>query len=78
LDDVAERTGGVAIISRGSYVPPGKKLEPGDRKLYLLIEGSNDMQVRQAKLELQRLLDEETSRLGAAVQSGYGGRYSVV
>eukprot|EP01041_Mallomonas_annulata_P000242 gene242-447_t len=77
LDEVTERTG-VAIISRGSFVPPGKKLEPGERKLFLLIEGSSDMQVKQARLELQRLLDEETLRLGANVTGGQYGRYSIL
>ena len=76
---MTERTG-VAIISRGTYIPPGKKPEVGERKLYLLIEGQNDMQVRQAKLELQRMLDEETIRLGSAGGGGHSnfGRYSVI
>jgi len=86
IDDLTERTG-VAIISRGAYVPPGKKMEPGERKLHLLIEGSSEMSVRQAKLELQRALDEETMKIGASVTSGIGlgalaggssGRYSVL
>ena len=41
MDDVCEQTG-VAIIARGSYQPPNKKLEEGERRLYLLIEGDND------------------------------------
>ena len=32
IDDITERTG-VAIISRGVYIEPGKKMLPGDRKL---------------------------------------------
>ena len=40
MDDVCEQTG-VAIIARGSYQPPNKKLEEGERRLYLLIEGDN-------------------------------------
>mmetsp|Transcript_7732 Transcript_7732/g.11479 ORF Transcript_7732/g.11479 Transcript_7732/m.11479 type:complete len:1173 (+) Transcript_7732:111-3629(+) len=76
LDDVTERTG-VAIISRGSYVPPGKKLEIGERKLFLLIEGPTEMQVKQARLDMQRMLEEETIRLGASGQTSFG-RYSVL
>ena len=40
MDDVCEQTG-VAIIARGSYQPPNKKLEEGERRLYLLIEGNS-------------------------------------
>jgi len=40
------------------------------------------MTVRQAKLEIQRALEEETMKIGASVSSGGGGggggRYSVV
>lgn len=77
LDDISERTG-VAIISRGAYIPPGKKLEVGDRRLYLLLEGNTDLQVRQAKLEILRLLDEETLRLGASGSASSFGRYAVL
>jgi ATP-dependent RNA helicase DDX46/PRP5 len=76
LDDVIERTG-VAIISRGSFVPPGRKLEVGERKLFLLIEGPTEMQVRQAKMEITRMLEEETLRIGASGQTSFG-RYSVI
>lgn len=72
---------GVAIISRGSYVPPGRKMEPGEVKLYLFIEAPSELQVKQAKLEIQRLLDEEALRvsnqIGGMANSSYG-RYSVL
>ena len=67
----------MAIISRGSYVPPGRKLEAGERKLFLLIEGPTEMQVRQARLEITRMLEEETIKIGASAQTSFG-RYSVV
>ncbi|CAM9096925.1 unnamed protein product, partial [Ectocarpus fasciculatus] len=80
LDQVSEMTG-VAIISRGSYVPPGRKMEPGEVKLYLFIEAPSELQVKQAKLEIQRLLDEEALRvsnqIGGMANSSYG-RYSVL
>ncbi len=76
MDEITDRTG-VAVISRGEYIPPGKKMAIGERKLYLLIEGSTDLQVRQAKLEILRVLDEETLKLGASAQGSYG-RYSVI
>lgn len=79
LDELTDRTG-VAIISRGSFVPPGKVLAPGERKLYLLIEGSNDMQVKFAKLEVIKALEEETVRLGASTPglSAAYGRYAII
>mmetsp|Transcript_9080 Transcript_9080/g.15350 ORF Transcript_9080/g.15350 Transcript_9080/m.15350 type:complete len:1216 (+) Transcript_9080:81-3728(+) len=76
LDEVTDRTG-TNIISRGVYVPPGKKLEMGERKLFLLIEGPTEMQVKQAKIEVVRMLEEETLRQGASGQMSYSGRYSV-
>jgi ATP-dependent RNA helicase DDX46/PRP5 len=71
---------GVAIISRGTYIPPGKKPEAGEVKLYLFIEGPSDLQVKQGKLELQRLLDEEAMKLGSQMGGGGSsyGRYSVL
>ena len=79
LDDVSEQCG-VAIIARGSYQPPGKKLEEGERRLFLLIQGLSEMQVRQARLELQRMLDEETLKGGGTGHPGQAvaGRYSVL
>lgn len=76
MDEITERTS-VAIIARGSYIPPGKKLEIGDRKLYLLIEGSTEMQVKQARMEIQRLLEEETIKLGAPSLANYG-KYGMI
>jgi ATP-dependent RNA helicase DDX46/PRP5 len=75
LEEIIDRTG-VAIISRGNYVAPGKKLAEGERKLHLLIEGNSEMQVKHARLELVRSLEEETLRMGASGSSF--GRYSVL
>lgn len=76
MDEIIDRTG-VNVISRGSYIPPGKKLEAGERKLYLLIEGETELSVKQARLELQRVLEEETMRLGVSGTMPMG-RYSVI
>ncbi len=76
MDEITERTS-VAIIARGSYIPPGKKLEIGDRKLYLLIEGATEMQVKQARMEIQRMLEEETVKLGTASLASYG-QYGII
>ena len=76
MDEILDRTG-VAIISKGTYVPAGKKPEMGERKLYLIIEGESDMSVKQAKLEIQRLLEEETMKIGTIGMISTG-RYSVL
>ena len=64
------------------YIAPGKKPDPanGEERLHLLVEGPTEMQVKQARLELQRLLDEETLRLSASTHSSSAavGRYAVL
>jgi ATP-dependent RNA helicase DDX46/PRP5 len=81
LDDIVEATG-CTIGLRGTYIPPNKKPEVGDRRLHLQIQGSSEMAVRQARMELTRQLEEETLKFGAANASGGGGggggRYSVI
>jgi ATP-dependent RNA helicase DDX46/PRP5 len=61
---------GVAITSRGVFVPAGRSAPPGERKLHLLVEGKSTAAVRQAKTEARRLLEEETLRLGANLDRG--------
>lgn len=70
---------GAKILSRGVYVQPGRVPPPGERRLHLFIEASNEVIVKQAKAELLRVLEEETLRLGAnAVISQMGvGKYNV-
>jgi ATP-dependent RNA helicase DDX46/PRP5 len=69
----------VSIVPRGTYVHPGKKLEPGERRLYLHIIGTSEMNVRRAMMELQNILEEETLKLSASnIMSSSAGRYSVV
>ena len=73
MDEITERTN-TTVISRGTFVPAGKKPPAGERKLYLLIEGPSEMQVKHARMEIQRALEEETLRLGPTASFG---RYSV-
>lgn len=77
INDICECTG-VAVISRGAFVPPGKKLEPGERRLHLLIEGSSEMSVKQAKMEILKMLEDETIRISASGSLATSGRYSVL
>ena len=73
---IAEQYAGVAVSSRGTFVPPGRAPPPGERRLYLLIEGRSAPAVRGAKAEARRVLEEEAMRLGAHVDRG--GKYSAV
>ncbi|RYH24008.1 hypothetical protein EON65_17165 [archaeon] len=78
FDDIIERTG-VYIVCRGSYLAPNKKPEPGEKRLHLVLESDNEMSVRQARMDLLRMLEEETIKLSAQPGiGGGGGRYSVV
>jgi ATP-dependent RNA helicase DDX46/PRP5 len=76
FDEIIDRTG-VAIISRGSYCLPGKKIADGEKRLHLIIEGPSELAVAQARIEILRLLDEETIRLGSSATVSTG-RYSVL
>ncbi|OQR90663.1 DEAD/DEAH box RNA helicase [Achlya hypogyna] len=73
-DLVADMTG-ATVICRGTYLPPGRKANLGERKLFLAIEGSSRHSVLQAKAELQRILDEKTLEVGLA-DNKYG-KYTI-
>ena len=54
-----------------------------EKKLFLLIEGKNEIKIKQAKIEVQRLLDDEVLKSGLNDRGGGGGgvvsnRYSVL
>ena len=53
---------GAAVTTKGLYAPPGKAPPDGERKLYLLIEGSSESIVKKAKAEIKRLLAEFTEK----------------
>jgi len=57
LQGITEWTG-ASITTKGAYVQPGRNPPPGERKLYLCIEGPDANSVRMAKIELVRILDE--------------------
>ncbi len=77
MDEIYDRTG-VAVISRGTYIAPNAKLQPGERRLHLVIEGESEMSVRQAKLEITQVLEEETRKVSASSMMMGSGRYSVL
>ncbi|KAJ1817411.1 pre-mRNA processing RNA-helicase, partial [Coemansia sp. RSA 2599] len=59
LSQIIEQTG-AAITTRGVFVPPGKPVPEGERKLYLTIESDSERSVEQAKNEIKRILTEAT------------------
>ncbi|KAI5083529.1 hypothetical protein GOP47_0003272 [Adiantum capillus-veneris] len=67
-----------AITTRGQYFPPGKVPAPGERKLYLFIEGPSENSVKKAKAEIKRLLEECTAAALALPSGGRPGKYSVL
>jgi len=70
-----EDNNGVAVVRKGMFCPPGKKLQSGEEKLHLRVEGTNLMSVLNAKNEILRLLNEETLR---SVGHQSSGKYQVV
>ena len=74
---------GAALINRGVFVAPGTQPPPGQRRLYLAIEGQDARAVALAKAEMKRVLNEETLNLaagGSRSQSAMAnyGKYSLV
>lgn len=66
----------VLLSLKGTYIPPGRKVPEGQRKLYCQIEGSNQMDVTRAKAELIRLLEEFSK--DAKPDAELYARYSVI
>ncbi|KAL6507950.1 DEAD-box ATP-dependent RNA helicase 42 [Orobanche gracilis] len=69
---------GAAITTRGQYYAPGRIVGPGERKLYLFIEGLTEQSVKRAKVELKRVLEDITNQVSSLPGSAQPGRYSVV
>lgn len=59
-----------AVTLKGSYYPPGKEPKDGERRLYLHLEAASEQNVKKCALEIQRILNEETLRVGAKSSSG--------
>lgn len=65
-----------AVTLKGQYIEPGKTPADGDRKLYLHLEAQSSMILQNCIVEIKRLLNEETLKVGARM--GGGGRYNVL
>lgn len=51
------------LTVRGTFVPPGKQVPEGERKLYLAIESCSELAVSKAKREITRLIKEELMKI---------------
>ncbi|KAG4987388.1 hypothetical protein AAZX31_11G012000 [Glycine max] len=69
---------GAAITTRGQFFPPGKIPGPGERKLYLFIEGPTEHSVKSAKADLKRVLEDITNQAMQLPGGTQPGKYSVV
>ncbi|KAI3827232.1 hypothetical protein L1987_01308 [Smallanthus sonchifolius] len=71
LGTIAEWTG-AAITTRGQYIQPGRIPGPGERRLYLFIEGGTQQSVERAKAELKRVLQDIMIRVHLKYIRGKG------
>lgn len=67
-----------AVTLKGSYFPPGRTPAEGERRLYLHMEASSETILRNAVLELRRLLNEETLKSGTKQGGGSSHKYNVL
>ncbi len=68
-----------AVTVKGVYIPPGRKPNPGERKVYMLVEGPTEINVQKAVREIVRLLEETTMQVGfTEKERAAGGKYQVV
>lgn len=83
IDQISDHSG-AAITTRGVFVEPGKQPPPGERKLYLFIEGDSQLVIDKAKNEITRILREEANKAvdatnrGGGPGRGGGGRFQIV
>ena len=77
LGPISEWTG-AAVTTRGQFYPPGKIPGPGERKLYLFIEGPTESSVKKAKAEVKRVLEDYTAQSLSLLGSVQPRRYSVL
>jgi ATP-dependent RNA helicase DDX46/PRP5 len=73
---ITEISKGVAIIGKGSYVPPGTKPPPGVEKLHLVLEATSEIVIKSAVKEINRILEEETMKLATGRNLGTAGSSS--
>lgn len=77
LASITEFTG-CGVTAKGQFYPPGRNPPVGQRKLFLFIEGNSYEEVKNAKLEIKRILDEAVvAQAGRPDQGAQYGKYTV-
>lgn len=66
------------LTVRGTFVPTGRTVPEGERKLYLAIESCSELAVQKAKREIIRLIKEELTKQNQAHPVFNKGRYKVL
>eukprot|EP00468_Gymnochlora_sp_CCMP2014_P005705 CAMPEP_0167750518 /NCGR_PEP_ID=MMETSP0110_2-20121227/6042_1 /TAXON_ID=629695 /ORGANISM="Gymnochlora sp., Strain CCMP2014" /LENGTH=1365 /DNA_ID=CAMNT_0007635861 /DNA_START=143 /DNA_END=4240 /DNA_ORIENTATION=- len=67
------------ITTKGTYIPPGRKIKDGQKKLWLQIEGKTQVDVLRCKADIRRTLDEAASmRPDSNERRSGGGKYQVL
>jgi len=78
LDQVTEYSE-ATISVRGLYIPEGRPLKEGEKRLYLRIEGMTELAIQLAKQELKQIIKEEITKITSSTQPFQKpGRYSVL
>mmetsp|Transcript_18684 Transcript_18684/g.28953 ORF Transcript_18684/g.28953 Transcript_18684/m.28953 type:complete len:488 (-) Transcript_18684:51-1514(-) len=68
-----------AVTLKGEYFGPGRQPGEGERKLYLHLEATSERVLKNCVVEIRRLLNEETLRVGARSSSNSGShKYNVL
>eukprot|EP00934_Nitzschia_sp_Nitz4_P006459 Nitzschia sp. Nitz4//scaffold4_size323378//89118//93846//NITZ4_000641-RA/size323378-augustus-gene-0.9-mRNA-1//1//CDS//3329553342//6449//frame0 len=67
-----------AVTLKGEYFGPGRTPGEGERRLYLHLEATSERILANCVVEIKRLLNEETLRVGARSGGGGGHRYNVL
>lgn len=65
-----------SVVTRGTYLEPGKKAHAGHKKLRLHIVGETDYDVRTAYKEIQKILDETAANAMNTV-GGMSGKFTL-
>ena len=61
-----------AVTLKGSYFDAGREPGEGERRLYLHLEATSEQSLKNCVLEIQRIINEETLRVGARAAGGSG------
>jgi len=75
LDSVYEFTG-CTVSVKGLHYEPGRRPPPGEREIYLLIEGTSKMDVNKAHKEVKRVLEE--AAINSLSSKAGPGRYAIL